>query len=667
MYLLIVTLPLLGSITAGFGGRYLGARGAALITTTSVALTACCSLLAFYEVALSASPCSVALSPWFVSDMFQARWGFYFDTLTVVMLVVITFVSSLVHLYSIGYMSADPHLPRFMSYLSIFTFFMIMLVTADNFVQLFFGWEGVGLASYLLINFWFTRVSANKASIKAMVMNRVGDVGLALGTFAVYMQYQSVDFATVFACAPHCQHDTLMMWGFPVAWGDLACILLFIGAMGKSAQMGLHTWLPDAMEGPTPVSALIHAATMVTAGVFLLARLSPLYEASPTALAVVTVIGAMTCIFAATTGAFQHDMKRVIAYSTASQLGYMMVACGMSQYALGVFHLANHAFFKALLFLSAGSVIHALSDEQDMRRMGGLVRLLPMSYAMTMVGTLALVGWPFLTGFYSKDVILEITGGQYTSMGNFGWIITSLVVLLTSYYSFRLMFLVFLVPPRAPRVHMAHVHEAPLPMALPLIILAIGSIFVGYVSRDMFIGLGTDFWGNAIYTMPFHDHMVEAEYLPQWIRLLPFVLTVSGLVLAYIVCMAAPAWSASMLLRDTSRHIMRFCNRRWFVDVVYNAYIGRPAMEWGYRTSFRAIDRGALEMLGPQGISQASVSLAQRLRTLQSGYMYHYALVMLFGVTVLIALASVSQGYGMNLDPRLVGVILVSGLLSPVL
>jgi proton-translocating NADH-quinone oxidoreductase chain L len=456
------------------------------------------------------------------------------------------------------------------------------------------------------------------------------------------------------------------MWGVPLSWGDLACILLFIGAMGKSAQMGLHTWLPDAMEGPTPVSALIHAATMVTAGVFLLARLSPLYEASPTALAVVTVIGAMTCIFAATTGAFQHDMKRVIAYSTASQLGYMMVACGMSQYALGVFHLANHAFFKALLFLSAGSVIHALSDEQDMRRMGGLVRLLPMSYAMTMIGTLALVGWPFLTGFYSKDVILEITGGQYTSMGNFAWIITSIVVFLTSYYSFRLIFLVFLAPPRAPRVHMKHVHESPLPMALPLIILAIGSIFVGYVSRDMFIGLGTDFWGNAIYTMPYHDHMVEAEYLPQWIRLLPFILTVFGLVLSYIVCIAAPEWNASVLLKSTTRKIMRFCNRRWFVDVVYNAYIGRPAMEWGYRTSFRAIDRGILEILGPQGLSQASVSLAQRLRSLQSGYMYHYALVMLFGVTVLIALAAVSQGYGMNLDPRLVGVILVSGLLSPV-
>jgi NADH:ubiquinone oxidoreductase subunit 5 (subunit L)/multisubunit Na+/H+ antiporter MnhA subunit len=345
----------------------------------------------------------------------------------------------------------------------------------------------------------------------------------------------------------------------------------------------------------------------------------------------------------------------------------MMVACGMSQYALGVFHLANHAFFKALLFLSAGSVIHALSDEQDMRRMGGLVRLLPMSYAMTMIGTLALVGWPFLTGFYSKDVILEITGGQYTSMGNFAWIITSIVVFLTSYYSFRLIFLVFLVPPRAPRVHMKHVHESPLTMALPLIILSIGSIFVGYLSRDMFIGLGTDFWGNAIYTMPYHDHMVEAEYLPQYIRLLPFVLTLLGLILSYIVCVSEPGWSASILLRDMPRKFMRFCNRRWFVDVVYNAYIGRPAMEWGYHTSFRAIDRGALEILGPQGLSQVSVLLAKRLRSLQSGYMYHYALVMLFGVTVLIALSAVSQGYGMNLDPRLVGVILVSGLLSPVL
>jgi len=604
----------------------------------------------------------MSLSPWFISDLFQARWGLYFDTLTVVMLVVVTVVSSLVHMYSVGYIKGDPHIPRFMSYLSIFTFFMLILVTADNFVQLFFGWEGVGLASYLLINFWFTRVQANKASIKAMVINRIGDIGLALGTFAMYMEYQSVEFATIFACAPHV-HSTGIFLGMAVHWGDMACILLFIGAMGKSAQLGLHTWLPDAMEGPTPVSALIHAATMVTAGVFLLARLSPLYEYAPTALAVVSCVGAMTCIFAATTGAFQHDMKRVIAYSTASQLGYMVLACGLSQYALAVFHVANHAFFKALLFLSAGSVIHALGNEQDMRRMGGLVRLLPLSYAITLVGTLALVGWPFLTGYYSKDVILEISGGQYTSLGNFGWILASFVVFVTSYYSFRLLYLVYLVPPRASRVTMSHVHEAPFLMAFPLIVLAFGSIFVGYISRDIMIGLGTDFWGGAIYTLPQHDHMIEAEYLPQWIRLLPFFLTLGGAALSYGTCILAPQWSASFMKHTWYRRIMEFCNRRWFVDVVYNTYIGQPAMQWGYWTSFRALDRGVLEMCGPEGMSRMSVSLAQRLRTLQSGYMYHYALVMLLGVTFFVAVNSVSQ---VSMDPRLMGVICISGLLSPV-
>jgi len=662
MYLLIVSLPLLGSLSAGFGGRYVGHRGAALLTTGGVCVSACLSLVAFYEVALCGSPCSISLSPWFMSDLFQARWGLYFDTLTVVMLVVVTVVSSLVHIYSVGYMQGDPHIPRFISYLSIFTFFMLMLVTADNFVQLFFGWEGVGLASYLLINFWFTRVQANKASIKAMVINRVGDIGLALGTFAMYLEYQSVEFATIFACAPHI-HSTSIFLGMPVHWGDVACILLFIGAMGKSAQLGLHTWLPDAMEGPTPVSALIHAATMVTAGVFLLARLSPLYEYAPTALSIVACVGAMTCIFAATTGAFQHDMKRVIAYSTASQLGYMVLGCGFSQYALAVFHLANHAFFKALLFLSAGSVIHALGNEQDMRRMGGLVRLLPLSYAITLVGTLALVGWPFLTGYYSKDVILEISGGQYTSLGNFGWILASFVVFVTSYYSFRLLYLVYLVPPRASRVAMAHVHEAPFPMAFPLMVLACGSIVVGYISRDIMIGLGTDFWGGAIYTLPQHDHMVEAEYLPQWIRLLPFFLTLGGAMVSYVTCVLAPQWSAGTMQYTWYRRLMEFCNRRWFVDVVYNKYIGEPAMLWGYWTSFRALDRGILEMCGPEGMSRVSVSLAQRLRRLQSGYMYHYALVMLVGVICFVAVNSVSL---VSMDPRLIGVICMSGLLFPV-
>jgi len=365
-------------------------------------------------VALSGSNCYVKISPWFFSEMFDSSWGLQFDTLTVVMLVVITSVSSLVHIYSLSYMSEDPHIPRFMSYLSIFTFFMCTLVTADNFVQMFFGWEGVGLASYLLINFWFTRLEASKASIKAMLVNRVGDFGLALGIMYLFSLFKSVNFNTIFACAPYYSLQTFIFCNMEYKVLDVICILLFIGAVGKSAQLGLHTWLPDAMEGPTPVSALIHAATMVTAGVFMIARCSPLFEYAPTSLSVVTFIGGMTCFFAATTGLLQNDLKRVIAYSTCSQLGYMVFACGISNYNVGVFHLMNHAFFKALLFLSAGSVIHALADQQDMRKMGGVVQLLPFTYSMMLIGSLSLAGIPFLTGFYSKDVILETAFASYT-------------------------------------------------------------------------------------------------------------------------------------------------------------------------------------------------------------------------------------------------------------
>jgi proton-translocating NADH-quinone oxidoreductase chain L len=401
MYLLLVFLPLLGSCAAGLLGFLIGSRGAVLVTTGGVLGSAILGGIVFYEVALCGSPCTVSPSSWFTSEFFDASWGFYFDTLTSVMIVVITWVSTLVHLYSISYMKEDPHLPRFMSYLSLFTFCMLMLVTADNFIQLFFGWEGVGLASYLLINFWFTRLQASKASIKAMLMNRVGDIGLALGIMGIYSQCQSVNLACAFACAPRLAETTFTFCTMEVDALTTICILLFIGSIGKSAQLGLHTWLPDAMEGPTPVSALIHAATMVTAGVFLLARCSPLFEYAPNALVVVTLIGAMTCFFAATTGLVQNDLKRVIAYSTCSQLGYMVFACGLSQYAVGVFHLMNHAFFKALLFLSAGSIIHGLSNEQDMRRMGGIVRLFPLTYSMMVIGSLALVGFPYLTGFYS--------------------------------------------------------------------------------------------------------------------------------------------------------------------------------------------------------------------------------------------------------------------------
>nr|WRW54337.1 NADH dehydrogenase subunit 5 [Citrus maxima] len=469
MYLLIVFLPLLGSSVAGFFGRFLGSEGTAIMTTTCVSFSSILSLIAFYEVAPGASACYLRIAPWISSEMFDASWGFFGD----LMLIVVTFISSLVHLYSISYMSEDPHSPRFMCYLSIFTFFMLMLVTGDNFIQLFLGWEGVGLASYLLIHFWFTRLQADKAAIKAMLVNRVGDFGLALGILGRFTLFQTVDFSTIFACAS-VPRNSWIFCNMRLNAITLICILLFIGAVGKSAQIGLHTWLPDAMEGPTPVSALIHAATMVTAGVFMIARCSPLFEYSPTALIVITFAGAMTSFLAATTGILQNDLKRVIAYSTCSQLGYMIFACGISNYSVSVFHLMNHAFFKALLFLSAD---------------GGLASPFPFTYAMMLMGSLSLIGFPFLTGFYSKDVILELAYTKYTISGNFAFWLGSVSVLFTSYYSFRLLFLTFLVPTNSFGRDILRCHDAPIPMAIPLILLALGSLFVGYLAKCLRMAL----------------------------------------------------------------------------------------------------------------------------------------------------------------------------------
>jgi len=446
MYLLIVFLPLLGSLSSGFLGQYLGFSGAVRITSCCIITTFIFSCISFYEVALSQSPVYIQLFSWINSEMLDFYWGFYFDSLTVLMLCVVTCVSSIVHLYSIGYMEADPHVPRFFSYLSLFTFFMIILVTADNFIQMFVGWEGVGLCSYLLINFWHTRLQANKAAIKAVIVNRVGDMGLVIGILAIFYIFKTVNYTALFSLVPFYSlelDNSLYLLGFNIDALTFICIFLFIGSVGKSAQIGLHTWLPDAMEGPTPVSALIHAATMVTAGVFLLARCSPLFEYSSTALGVVTCMGAMTAFFAATTALVQNDLKRVIAYSTCSQLGYMVFACGISNYNVGVFHLANHAFFKALLFLSAGSVIHALGDEQDMRKMGGLAKLIPFTYAMMFIGSLALMGFPFLTGFYSKDAILELAFGTFTVSSHFAYWLGTVAACFTAFYSMRLLWLTF--------------------------------------------------------------------------------------------------------------------------------------------------------------------------------------------------------------------------------
>ena len=638
MYLLIVLLPLLGSIAAGFFGRFLGFRGAAIITVSCVLASSFLSCIAFYEVALSGSPCYLKLAPWFFSEMFDASWGFYFDSLTVVMLIVVTFVSTLVHIYSISYMSGDPHIPRFMCYLSIFTFFMLMLVTADNFIQMFFGWEGVGLASYLLISFWFTRLQASKSSIKAMLINRIGDFGLALGIMALFSVFKTVDFSSIFACAPQFAGTSFIFCNFKVDTLNTICILLFIGAVGKSAQLGLHTWLPDAMEGPTPVSALIHAATMVTAGVFMIARCSPLFEYAPTALTVVTIVGAMTCFFAATTGIVQNDLKRVIAYSTCSQLGYMVFACGISNYSVGVFHLMNHAFFKALLFLSAGSVIHALSDEQDMRKMGGVVQLLPFTYAMMLIGSFSLAGFPFLTGFYSKDVILELAYAKYTISGNFAYWLGSICVLFTSYYSFRLLFLTFLSPTAAYKNSVAHTHDAPPIMALPLILLAFGSIFVGYLCKDMMIGLGSNFWGNSIFILPKNILLLESEYIPQSQKFLPLFFTVLGLFLAFIVNYTNTKQTYILKTSWLGNKLYYMFNKRWFFDKVYNDFIGQKALSFGYNTSFKTLDKGIFEILGPFGISILFQRFTSHISKLQSGMIYHYALVMLIGLTLLITI-----------------------------
>jgi len=660
MYLNIVFLPLIGSTISGLFGRFIGPYGAGLITTSCVMLSLSISFFAFYEVGFSGAPCYIKLLTWFNSEYLCADWGFQFDSLTVIMLIVVTFISSLVHLYSTEYMSHDPHLPRFMSYLSLFTFFMLILVTADNFIQLFVGWEGVGLCSYLLINFWFTRIQANKAAIKAMIVNRVGDFGLALGIFSIYITFNSVEYSTVFALVPHFENDFFNFLGFECHLLTLIGILLFIGAVGKSAQLGLHTWLPDAMEGPTPVSALIHAATMVTAGVFLLARCSPIFEYAPGALFVVTLVGSMTAFFAATTGLLQNDLKRVIAYSTCSQLGYMIFACGVSNYSVGVFHLANHAFFKALLFLGAGSVIHAVADEQDMRRMGGLKRLVPFTFAVMSIGSFALMGFPFLTGFYSKDVILEVAFAKYTNSGHFAYWLGTFAAFFTAFYSMRLSFLTFLSEPNGFKPVIIGAHDSPIKMAFPLFVLSFPSIFIGYCSRDLFIGLGTDFWNNALFIFPTNLNIIDAEFAPQFFKLLPVCLSLTGATLALLFY---TFFSKDLYLLKTSvigRKIYNFLNKKWFFDKFYNEFINQFFLNFGYFVSYKSIDRGFIEMVGPFGLSKTVLTNSKQMSNLQTGNVYDYALWMFVGLLSIILIVEFWELIVTVIDPSLVAILFIT-------
>ena len=662
MYLVLVFLPLIGSITGGLFGRFLGPKGSSIVTVTLLFLTFLLSAFSFYEVALVGCPVYIKLTTWINSEMLNADWGFLFDTLTVTMCCVVTFVSTLVHLYSTEYMSHDPHLPRFMSYLSLFTFFMLILVTADNFVQMFVGWEGVGLCSYLLINFWFTRIQANKAAIKAMVLNRIGDFGLVLGILIIFVKYKAVDYATVFALTPLFVEENFVFLNITFNLIDIIGFLLLIGAIGKSAQLGLHTWLPDAMEGPTPVSALIHAATMVTAGVFLITRSSPLFEYTPTILKVITVLGACTAFFAATVGLLQNDLKRVIAYSTCSQLGYMVFACGLSNYSVGVFHLVNHAFFKALLFLGAGSVIHAVADEQDMRKMGGLKSLVPFTYSMMVIGSLALIGFPFLTGFYSKDVILEVAYGKYTNEGHFSYVLGSVGAFLTAFYSTRLLYLTFLSKPNGFKSVISSAYDSSYQICIALGILSIPSMFIGFYTKDMIIGLGTDFWGNSIYVLPENMNMVDAEFITHFYKVLPVILSICGALFSFLFYTFGSNILFSMKISFLGKKIYNFLNKKWFFDKVYNEYIAQFFFRFGYNTSYKVIDRGIIEMFGPMGFSNAISNKAFLINKLQTNYLYHATLLILIGSTLLIGVRQFWVVFGDFADFRVFIIFLISSL-----
>ena len=638
MYLLLIFLPLIGSFCAGLFGRKLGPFGASYITVSCLLLAFFISLFAFYEVSLLNCCVYLKLAPWINSEMLNVDWGFLFDSLTVVMCCVVTFVSSIVHLYSTEYMAYDPHLPRFMSYLSLFTFFMLILVTADNFIQMFVGWEGVGLCSYLLINFWFTRIQANKAAIKAMILNRIGDFGLVIGILIVFVEYKAVDYATVFATTPIFTNKVYNFLSFDFDLISIICFFLFIGAIGKSAQLGLHTWLPDAMEGPTPVSALIHAATMVTAGVFLIARTSPLFEYTSSMLSIVTIVGACTAFFAATVGLLQNDLKRVIAYSTCSQLGYMVFACGLSNYSVGVFHLINHAFFKALLFLGAGSIIHAVADEQDMRKMGGLKKLVPFTYSMMVIGSLALIGFPFLTGFYSKDVILEVAYGKYTPEGHFSYILGSLGAFFTAFYSTRLIYLTFLSTPNGYKTVICSAYDSSYQISISLFFLVIPSVLIGFYAKDMIIGFGSDFWGNAIFTSAENMNRVDSEFITHIYKILPVILSLFGVSSSFLLYLLGSKLLVQLKMSISGKILYSFFNKKWFFDKIYNEYISQFFFTISYTITYKIIDRGIIEVFGPMGLSSLITKKASYISKLQTGYLYHYTFVILTSLTLILGI-----------------------------
>lgn len=616
MYLSILILPLLGSFVSGLFGRKIGVTGSHLITCTCLIFSSILATIAFYEVGLCGSPVSINLFSWINSEFMSISWEFLFDQLTVSMLIPVLYISSLIHIFSTDYMAEDPHNQRFFSYLSLFTFFMLVLVSGANFFVMFIGWEGIGVVSYLLINFWFTRLQANKAAILAFTMNRVGDMGLSIGFFAIFAMFGSLDFSVVFSLVPFMNETAI----------TIISLLLLMGAMAKSAQIPLHSWLPGSMEGPTPVSALIHAATLVTAGLYLLVRSSPILEYSSTALLIITLVGASTAFFAATCGLVQNDLKRIIAFSTISQLGYMVMAVGLSQYNVALMHVINHAFFKALLFLGAGAVIHSFSDQQDVRRLGGLINFLPFTYTAMLIGSLSLLATPWLTGFYSKDLIIELAFGQYSFSGTYAYILGSLTAGITAFYSFRLISLVFLTVPNGSKISYLNSHEANLAVIIPLFVLALFSIFFGFVFSDLFVGVGTDFFANSLFIHPNNISIIEAEFsLPILIKLLPSILSLFGATLAVFLYHFSPTFVISLTETSLGRKVYTFLNGKFLFDIVYNNYIVGAGMKFGYTIS-KVLDRGVIELLGPHGLATVFYNTGNNISKLDTGVITTYSL-----------------------------------------
>ena len=630
MYLTLLFLPCFGGTAAGLLGRKLGVTGAQIITTSCLAVSAVLSIVAFYEVVLCQSPVTISLGQWVQSGVLAVDWSFTFDALSISIISTVFIISSLVHLYSIDYMSSDPHNQRFFSYLSLFTFFMALLVSGDNYFILFIGWEFIAVCSYLLINFWFTIIEANKSAMQSFIVNRVGDMSLSIAFLGIFFLFGNMDFATIFSLAPVMNESALTIIG----------LLLLFGSMGKSAQIGLHTWLPTAMAGPTPVSSLIHSATLVSAGVYVLLRSSPLLEYSSTTLIAITWIGSITAFFAASTGLMQNDIKRVIAYSTCSQMGYLFLACGLSQYNTALFHLVNHAFFKALLFLSAGAVLHAVYDQQDMRRLGGFLGLLPFTYTAILIGSLSLMAVPFMTGFYSKDLILELAYSQYVFHGSIAYWFGTISAGLTAFYSFRILSMTFLSYPNASKKVYDTAHDAAILAMIPMTILAILAIFFGYITRDLYVGMGTDALGNALFTHPSHISLIEAEVIPTTYKLLPSFITFFSAAIAFALYQYSPQLISSLANTTLGYNIYKFLNGKYYIEVLYNSFIIPAGLGLGYILS-KQVDRGLVEQVFGYGLTSGLRITSDKMAKLDTGaipsYTIYFALSLVLLTILLIA------------------------------